>query len=186
MDTTFALDPFYWHIVRWLLAAVFAVALSHKLASLTAFEAVLEDYRLLPSKAVPLAARAVVALEAAVVAGLATGFRLPWAATLAVLLLATYGGAIALNLARGRYDIDCGCFGPAAGGRNRQHLSGWLLLRNGVLGGLALLLFLPAGSRELGGLDLAGIAAAAATGFLLYAAADQLMANAPHLARSRQ
>ncbi|HET6630933.1 MAG TPA: MauE/DoxX family redox-associated membrane protein [Woeseiaceae bacterium] len=183
---TFTLDPFYWHLIRWLVAAVFGVALAHKLASFAAFAAVLEDYRLLPSTVVPAAARLVIALEAAVVAGLATGFRLPWAAVLAVLLLAAYGGAIALNLARGRRDIDCGCFGPAAGGRKRQHLSGWLLLRNGVLGGLALLLFLPTGSRELGGLDLAGITAAVATGFLLYAAADQLMANAPHLARSRR
>lgn len=181
-----ALDPFYWHSVRWLLAAVFGMALVHKLLSMAAFEAVLEDYRMLPAAAVPAAARLVVALEAAVVTGLVTGMRLAWAAGLAVLLLAVYAGAIALNLARGRRNIDCGCFGPAAGSDDRHTLSGWLLLRNGVLGGLALLLFLPAGGRELGMLDLTGIGAAAATGFLLYAAADQLMANAPHLAGSRR
>lgn len=182
----FALDPVYPQVVRWLVAAVFAVALAHKLASLAAFRAVLEDYRVLPPRAVVPAAGLLVALEAVIVAGLVTGIRLPWAAALAVLLLAVYGGAIALNLARGRRDIDCGCFGPAAGAGNRHTLSGWLLLRNLVLAVLALALLLPAGARELGVPDVAGIAAAAVTGFLLYAAADQLMANAPHLARSRR
>lgn len=181
---TFELDPFYPQVSRWLVAAVFATALAHKLASLPAFEGVLRDYRLLPPKAEAFAARLIVALEATVVGGLVTGYAVPWAAGLAALLLAAYGVAIAMNLARGRRSIDCGCFGPAAGAGTRQRLSGWLLLRNLLLGGLALLLTVPAGTRELGGLDLAGIAAAAATGFLLYAAADQLMANAPHLARS--
>ncbi len=174
-------DPFYALAARWLLAAVFAVALAHKLSSVTTFEAIVRDYRLLPGSAVPAAARLVVALEILVVAGLATGFKLAWAAALALLLLTAYAGAMAMNLARGRRDIDCGCFGPAAGG-SRHYLSGWLLLRNLVLATLALLLFLPVGGRELGALDVTGIAAAAAAGFILYAAADQLMANAPRLA----
>lgn len=176
------LDPLYWQAVRWLVAAVFTAALAHKLVSLAAFETVMRDYRLLPANTAPAAARLVVLMEAAVVAGLVTGIGLAWAAGLAVLLLAVYGGAMAVNLARGRRDLDCGCFGAAAGAGNRHSLSGWLLLRNGTLGALTLLLFVPASGRALTGLDLANIAAAAATGFLLYTAADQLMANAPRLA----
>ncbi|HEX2138885.1 MAG TPA: MauE/DoxX family redox-associated membrane protein [Woeseiaceae bacterium] len=176
------LDPLYWHAVRWLVAAVFTGALAHKVVSPAGFGAVLRDYRLLPESTVPAAARLVVLLEAAVVVGLVTGIGLAWAAGLATLLLAVYGGAMAINLARGRRDIDCGCLGAAAGARSRHSLSGWLLLRNGMLGALSLLLFLPVTGRELVVLDFAGIAAAAAIGFLLYTAADQLMANAPRLA----
>jgi hypothetical protein len=183
---TIALDPFYPQVVRWLVAAVFAVALAHKLASLAAFRTVVENYRVLPRRMVIPAAGLLVALEAAIVAGLVTGVRLQAAAGLAVLLLGLYGGAIALNLERGRHDIDCGCFGPSAGVGNRHALSGWLLLRNLTLAALTVLLLLPADTRDLGGLDVALIAAAAVTGLLLYAAADQLVANAPHLARRRR
>ena len=47
----------------------------------------------------------------------------------AAALLAAYGAAIGVNLARGRRHIDCGCVGPAA----RRPIGGWLVARNGVL-----------------------------------------------------
>ncbi len=48
-------------------------------------------------------------------------------AVAALLLLLIYSAAIAINLWRGRVDIDCGC------GSVAYRLSGWLLLRNVLL-----------------------------------------------------
>jgi hypothetical protein len=176
----FELDPLYWQIARWLLATVFAVALAHKLRSLPAFAAIVRDYELLPPGMVPPAVGLVVVLEAVVVAALVGSIGVPWGAMLAAALLAIYGAAMAINLARGRRDIDCGCFGPA-GGAGRHTLSRWLLVRNSVLMLVAAFLFVPATGRELGWLDLGSIAMATAAGFALLSAADQLIANAPRL-----
>lgn len=180
--TAFELDPVYWNVCRWLVAGVFAVALAHKLSAPRAYAAIVREYALVPDGAAPALAALVAALEAGVIAGLTSSFAVRPAAALALLLLAAYACGIALNLARGRRHIDCGCFGPAAAA-GRHALSGWLLLRNAVLGIPAALLLLPVGGRELGWLELAGIAAAAATALVTYAAADALAANAPRLAR---
>lgn len=175
------LDPIYWHVIRWLVAAVFAVACAHKLSSIDAFENVVTDYALMPAALAPLASRLLILCEMAVVAGLAGALRVPMTAALAMLLLAAYAAAMAINLARGRRDIDCGCFGPAGNGENSHSLSGWLLLRNLVLIALTALLLLPVADRTLMWLDLFSIAAATAAGFAAWSAADQLMANAPRL-----
>jgi hypothetical protein len=68
-----------------------------------------------------------------------------WAALGAVALLVLYSVAIAINLVRGRREIDCGCFGPAA----RVPLSGGLVARNALLIGAAALVSLPVGARPL-------------------------------------
>ena len=44
-------------------------------------------------------------------------------------LLALYAGAMAVNLARGRRDLDCGCAGPGV----RRPVGEGLLIRNGAL-----------------------------------------------------
>jgi len=177
------LDPFYWHVVRWLVATVFAVACVHKLSSIAAFDNVVKDYALMPSALAPLAARLLILCEIVVVAGLASGLWIPVSAALSIVLLAVYAAGMGINLARGRRDIDCGCFGPAGNGESRHTLSGWLLLRNLSLMALAALLLLPVADRALTWLDLVTIAAAAAAGFAAWSAADQLMANAPRLQR---
>jgi hypothetical protein len=94
-----------------------------------------------------------------------------------IVLLGVFTGAIAINLARGRTDIDCGCFGPAL----RQRLSWWLLLRNGALFALLAIALMPAGVRPMDFLDVATAAMAAATVVVLYTAANYLIANAPGL-----
>jgi len=176
-------DPFYWQVVRWLIASVFTVACVHKLNSIAAFENVVRDYALLPAGMAPLVSRLIIVLEAAVVAGLVSGLWIPAAAALAVMLIAVYGSGIAINLARGRRDIDCGCFGPAGSAEGRHALSGWLLLRNLSLIAMTALLFVPVAERALTWLDLCTIAAATAAGLAAWSAADQLMANAPRLQR---
>ena len=49
-------------------------------------------------------------------------------------LLVLYSAAIAINLLRGRRDIECGCGGAAT----HVPLSGWLLARNAALMATAL------------------------------------------------
>ena len=177
------LDPVYWHVIRWLMAGVFAVACVHKLRSMDAFENVVRDYAVLPAAMAPLTSRLVIVCEIVVVTGLVSGLWMPVAAGLATVLLAVYGAGMAINLARGRRHIDCGCFGPAGGGETRHGLSGWLLLRNLSLIALTALLLLPVADRTLTWLDLVTIAAATVAGFATWSAADQLMANAPRLQR---
>ena len=41
-------------------------------------------------------------------------------------LLLTYAIAIAINLARGRRDLDCGCAGP----NERRPIAAWMVWRN--------------------------------------------------------
>ncbi|HZD52822.1 MAG TPA: MauE/DoxX family redox-associated membrane protein [Woeseiaceae bacterium] len=175
----FEIDPFYWQLCRWFTAGIFALALTHKLGSLAAFESAVRGYELVPTRLAPAASRLIVLLEAGVVIGLAGGIGLPGAAALAAVLLAIYASAMAINLARGRRHIDCGCFGPAA--EAGHTLSGGLLLRNAVLILVSASLLFPAAERALTWLDVAGIAAATAAGLALYAATDQLLANAPRL-----
>ena len=96
----------------------------------------------------------------------------PVAAGAAVCLLAVYTAAIGINLARGRFDVDCGCSGP--GGGRRLGLS--LVLRNGVVLLVAGMVVAAGSATPVGmpGVLLALVAGTVA--WLLYAAADELAA----------
>lgn len=171
------LDPILIHACALALAAILATAATHKLRAPNWFAAQLRAYALLPEALVKPAARALPLLEAVVAAALLLPVSRPAAALAAGALLALYAGAIAVNLWRGRRDIDCGCAGPGAA----QPLRPVLLLRNGALLGLALLASQPPLARELGAFDGFVAIAAAAVLLLLYAAADGLLTNAPRL-----
>jgi hypothetical protein len=93
-----------------------------------------------------------------------------------------YGGALAVNLLRGRRQIDCGCgLSGAAGGE--QPLSWWLVARNVVLALLAVIAGLPQSGRELGFFDALTLAAATLAAVLLYAGSSQLIRNGALAAR---
>ena len=179
-------DPLFWQVARWLLFGIFAVALWHKLGARDAFVAIVDDYRLLPRKAVRAAAATVMALEALVLAGLASSPAARPAAGLAMILLVVYALAIAVNLARGRRDIDCGCTGPATAATAGHRLSAWLLVRNGALAVLGAVVTLPTTERALIWVDAASIVAGAAAALLVYVTMDQLIANRPLLNRMLQ
>ena len=152
---------------------MFAVAAVHKLRGHIEFRGILDQYRIMPRPLVPFAAPLVVALECAACLTLAVPVWRWLGAPLAAGLLALYSLAIAINLyGRGRKSMDCGCGGPAT------PLSGWLLLRNGLLTLLAGSVWMAAPSFAIGG----GIEAAlamliAAVLWLAYAAGNQLLAN---------
>jgi hypothetical protein len=178
------IDPLFGHVVALGLALLLLSAAWHKLAARAEFIAVLRGYELLPA---PLL-RPVAALIplAEFVLGVAWLVGAAWdlvASATAVLLLA-YAAAIAINLYRGRVEIACGCGLSGRAGAS-QRLSGWLVLRNLVLAGLAGLAALPASGRALGLADAFTLAAATAAAVLLYAGTSQLIRNATGIAGRR-
>ncbi len=175
------MDPVIQYAIATGLSLLFALAAIHKMRDPAHFAAALAAYRLLPSALVPLAAALVIVVEAGAAVAVWVGPVTRPALWAMAGLLSVYWVAIAINLARGRRDIDCGCSGPAA----RQSLSFGLLLRNGVLIVLAATASGGNTGREMLWLDWISIAAAVAAGTLLYAAANRLLAQAPRLALLR-
>ena len=172
------IDPALGWTARGALAAVLAQAAWHKARDLQAFTSALAAYELLPASLAPLVASQLLAAEIALTGLLLVpALRVP-AALAAALLLVVYSAAIAVNLARGRRHIDCGCAGPAL----RQPLSPWLLARNGALVALAVFAALPETGRALGALDALTIAGGAGILLVTTSAANVLAAHAHALA----
>jgi hypothetical protein len=176
------MDPMLGGTLCGALALLFLVAALHKLRDPAAFRAQLDDYRLVAKRAIPGVAAALVAGELATgLAFLAPPLRAV-AAGAALALLCAYNAAIALNLLRGRRDIDCGCSGPGL----RQPLSPWLLVRNALLAGIAVACLAPRGTRTLIWVDGVSMLGGVAVLAFLYAAANRLLASAPALASLRE
>ena len=175
------MDPVIDLTLRAALALLFAGAVQHKLRDPRHFTATLAEYRLLPARLAPLAAACVILAELGIV--LALALRPAWGAAAGAALLGLYGAAIAVNLARGRRHIDCGCGGPAA----RREISGWLVTRNGLAAAAALVVALVTeAARELVWLDTCTAVAATAMLAACWSAADHLLALAPGFARLRE
>ena len=175
------IDPLIGAVLRVSLAAMFAQAAVHKLRDPKAFGATVEQYELLPRSLSALAARAFPVVEVAVaVSLLVPGARLA-SSLAAVSLLVAYTVAISVNLLRGRRSVDCGCFGPA----QRQSLSEALVARNGILIVAALASALPQATRALSWIDAVSLAAACLVSGLLWAAANQLLAQESRIAALR-
>jgi len=162
------IDPVAAWLARLALAGVFASAALHKGRDLDAFAAAVAAHRLVPEASVGALARALALCEVAAVVGLLVPASAPLAAWLAAALLALYTGAIAINLARGRREIDCGC------SARPQPLSGRLLARNAALGALAIAAALPASARAWVWIDALTAAAGLAALALLWLAAQTL------------
>jgi hypothetical protein len=152
------------------LVVVFMLAVLHKMRDFTRFRASMRAYEIIPDMFLVLFAPLVIALELLTVVLLFV--HEGRGAMLGFALLGTYTLVMALNLARGRAEIDCGC------GDLPTPLSGWLIIRNMALMALAL------GTRthpDVNGspgawvLVCAGVAGVTA----LYLIAEQLLANVP-------
>lgn len=177
-------DPVLGYIVLLGVAALMASAGLHKLRGRQEFSEVLAAYRLLSGSVIPTAVHVLPGVELLTALGLLVPESRPTACVIAAALLIAYGGAIGINLARGRRDLDCGC--SLAGGR--RPIAAWMLARNGVLAVAALGVALPWASRTLGWIDLMTIAAGASAAVLLYASTDALLGRvvpAAAMARAR-
>jgi hypothetical protein len=169
------LDPVAVWTARLVLAAVFAMAAFAKLRSLDEFVGVVHNYRVLPEFLVRPVAYALPPLEAAIALALLLEPTRSAGALGAAALLVVFALAMAVNLTRGRVEIDCGCFAATL----RQRISWALVGRNVALIGLAVLA-MPAGgvARVLTWLDAVTIVAASSSSVLLYVAFTQLRSMA--------
>jgi hypothetical protein len=116
------------------LGVVLVGAALAKLIHWNEFRGVVGSYRLLPAPLVTPFAWALPPVEVAVGASLALHVAAPWAASVAAGLFSLFAFAMAVNLARGRSYIDCGCFQSAL----RQAIDWRLVARNGGLAVLSL------------------------------------------------
>ncbi len=165
--------------VSWLAAVaaslIFTASAIMKLRNLDLFESAVINYRILPRLlAWPFARFIPLAELGGALALLWPAWRAAGAGVILLLLLVFTLG-IAVNLMRGRYDVDCGCFGPAL----RQTLSWWLVMRNGALAALAAMLLLRPEGRALTMLDRFTIVCGVITILLLYASINYVFANLP-------
>lgn len=157
-------------------ALLFAVAGIDKLRHRYLLRGVIANYRLLPDALVAPVAGLLPGVELLVAAGLMLGFA-PLAPLCAIALLLVFAGAMAINIGRGRRNIDCGC-GHAG---LRQQL-GWSQVARNLLLATALLPALAAGRADLGMADAALGAAAGIAVYLLmlmFSALGALAASAP-------
>jgi Methylamine utilisation protein MauE len=169
-------DPAALWAARLALAAVFALAAITKLRALDEFVGVVHNYRVLPEILVRPVAYGLPPLEAAIALGLLIAPARTPAAIGAAALLVVFSLAMAVNLVRGRVEIDCGCFASAL----KQRIGWSLVARNLVLIGLALLVLRPPlPARTLTWLDLVTVGTAALGALLLYVAFTQLRSLAP-------
>lgn len=166
------IDPAISWTIALSVAALFAVAVAHKVQDWTTFREVVRNYQLLPRRLVPLVAAAAIALELAATLLVLIAATRPIGALLAAGLLTGYATAMAINLARGRIHLDCGCLGLG----QRQAVRWWMVARNLLLAALALLAGLPMLGRELTMLDAVTMIGTTATLAILYTAQSTLAA----------
>jgi uncharacterized membrane protein YphA (DoxX/SURF4 family) len=126
------IDPSIALAARLLGALVFAAAVAGKMKHRHELAGVVANYRLLPEPLAAPVAWMIVGLECLAVLLLVSGVGLVAGAALAIVLLAGFALAMGINLARGRREIDCGCFQSGL----RQRLSMALVARNVLLAAL--------------------------------------------------
>jgi hypothetical protein len=116
-----------------LLGAIFLQAGLQKLKHAAEWHGVVANYQLLPEPETGPFAAVLPWAELLLAAGLWLGTGRAAAVSAAVLLM-VFTIAIGVNLARGRSQIDCGCFQSSL----RQTLNNRVLIRNGVLLAIAI------------------------------------------------
>lgn len=146
-------------LARVAVACLFGAAAVGKLRRRADFAGAVAGYRLLPAGLVAPVALALPPLEIAIAIGLLAG--MPLAITAGSALLALFAAAMAINLLRGRRDVDCGC-DPTARARP---ITWTFVARNLLLGALLLTGLVAAPALPLPVLVAAGGAGALA--FLL-------------------
>lgn len=157
-------------IIHLSLGILFATAALSKLRNRRDFYATVLAYQLLPPRWAMDLGVILPWAEVAIAAGLMLG--IGPARFAATSLLLAYALAMAVNLRRGRRDLDCGCGGAP------QPLSAWLVIRNIVLAGAALApSLLPVDSRPLKPVDMLIVIGAISGLTWLYFAGHWLLAK---------
>jgi hypothetical protein len=175
----FLADPVAAGAIVGALALILFAAASHKLSQADEFAGALQAYALLPASLVPAATRTLPALEI----GIGIAMLVPFARTPGLLaaaaLLLVYASAMAINLLRGRREIDCGCGGEA------HPLSWALVLRNAILAGAGLAVAGPAKARDFDWLDGVILLIGVLAFYALYLLFDELLKQFSRIAQLR-
>jgi hypothetical protein len=132
--------------VRSFLGLVLLTAGGAKLTNGKRFVEAVSNFRILPPSMSRLIGHALPPLEIVLAIGLLVGALTPWLELTATVLFILFGGAVTVNLLRGRRDISCGCFGAG----ESRHLTWALVARNGLLGMLAAMLIYASSSGIVG------------------------------------
>lgn len=164
------MDPAFDLVLRLAGTLLFGSTSLHKLRDVGAFRSALLGYDVLPRAALRSIAVSLPALELTTAGALLAGARLGCGS--AALLLLLYAAAMAINLARGRRDLDCGCGGIAGG----QRVSAGLVLRNLVLAAGAAAITQPPLARALGWIDAVSVAGLVAVLAVAWSASQRLAA----------
>ncbi len=165
------MDPALGILLASAFALLFAHAAWHKWRELPRFAATLAAYRLLPRSLGAAGGYLVPLAESAVAMLLLVPAARPAAALLGVGLLLAYAFAIAVNLRRGRRDLDCGCTGPL----DRRPIAAWMVWRNALLAIVLAAVAQPWSPRPIGGIDAVTILAGLVALVLVYATVDRLV-----------
>ncbi len=171
------IDPAISGLCALSLTLIFGASGLIKLRDIETFEGSVANYQLAPIWLEKPLAYLLPIAECGSAAGLLLTSTRALAASMLLVLLTMFSVAIAINLARGRTNIDCGCFGPAL----RQELSGWLLIRNIFLMVLAMIVIFPTTSRPIESLDIVTMLLGALTLVTLYGSANFAIGNAPKI-----
>lgn len=110
---------------------IFASAGLGKVLRWHEFKGTLGAYEIVPSRWVPAVATVLVPAEMVMAAALIAGWNVYRFSLLAAALLAVFAAAMAINLARGRASIDCGCF------QSSRQTIGWRLVARNLVCALA-------------------------------------------------
>jgi hypothetical protein len=170
------IDPLIIKAIALGMGLLFLTAAWHKLNSPAEFKASLVDYQLLPEWLIKPVGLALPAIELIIGTSWILGWSVRWIAYASAALLTIYTLAIAINVARGRVHIGCGCGAPGSDSSD-QPVSGGLVIRNCLLISAALIPTMPLRERTLGVVDFVVIAASLSAAILLYAAVAQLLTN---------
>jgi uncharacterized membrane protein YphA (DoxX/SURF4 family) len=157
---------------------VFLLAGAQKLSHWRLLPGVIANYHLLPRALAQPVSAILPPLELVLGALLLSGWMKSWVALVAIGLLALFAAAMAINLKRGRAQIDCGC------GQSflKQSLRWTLVWRNALLA----VLLLPLSTASVS-LSLAVTGVSAGLGFfLLYLLVNTLAALPRSDARSHR
>lgn len=168
------LDPAVGLLIVACFATLFATAGLHKLRDLARFDQVFTAYALLPRLGRLRTAPLVPLLELGITLGLLGGISRGYAAAAGAALLIGYAGAIAVNLSRGRRDLDCGC-----GGLNGERkIAPWMVWRNVALAAVLAAVLLPWSARPLTATDALTVGCGLVSASLLYLCLDRLLGPA--------
>ena len=167
------IDPIFLTLICYCFALLFGLAGAHKLSNRSETQTLIDAYNLVPAPLLAPASLLVPILELAIGAGLMFGATRSIAVIAGGVLLIAYGAAMAINLYRGKRDLDCGCsFGDRA-----QKISPPLVYRNALLATLIFMAAMPVSNRETGMMDAFIIAVSLIAASILYAAANTLIEN---------